>query len=66
MLRPARLSYQINEHVMGELKDLVQIMIQEVGLDVTVKRILWVKAIRITNYCFRSWAVYGWTTKSAP
>ena len=49
-----------------ERKDLVHVIIQEIGLDVTVKCILWVKAIRITNYCFRSWAVYGWTTKSAP
>ena len=47
MLRPTRLSYQTNKHVMEELKDLDQIMIQEVGLDVTVKCILWVKAIRI-------------------
>lgn len=38
MLRPARLSYQTNKHVMEELKDLVQIMIQEVGLDVTVSK----------------------------
>jgi hypothetical protein len=66
MLRPARLSYQTNKHVMEELKDLVQIMIQEVGVDVMIERVLWVKAIRITNYCFRSWVVYGWTTKSAP
>lgn len=29
---------------MEERKDLVHIMIQEVGVDVTIKRILWVKA----------------------
>ena len=44
MLRPTRLSYQTNKHVMEELKDLDQIMIQEVGLDVTVNCSLWLYA----------------------